>query len=274
MFLMRAWALVYNKSMKENNVVKIINKDGYSYLEFKKLTELGVKNCFTLKPLNFSFKHQSEEDNRSNFKLICKLMDINYDKLCRPEQKHTNEVKTVKDKYGINISEFSFTDGLITNQKGVPIATTAADCTPIIIYDPQNKVIANVHSGWKGTLNNIVINATNKMIQEFNCQKENLLYFFGPCICKDCFEVQNDVYELFYNKYKDLDNINDIIRKKNDKYLIDTTLLNETLLINMGIKKANIYKADICTYENDNYLHSYRKRTSESFGLGVAIVCL
>lgn len=260
--------------MKENSVVKIVNKDGYSYLEFKKLSELGVKNCFTLRPLNFSFNYQSEEDNRNNFKTICSLLDIDYNKLCRPEQKHTNIVKTVNNKYGINISEFSFTDGLITNQKGVPIATTAADCTPIIIYDPKKEVIANIHSGWQGTLNNIVINATEKLIQEFNCQKEDLLYFFGPCICKDCFEVRTDVYELFYNKYHYLDNIDDIIRKKKDKYLIDTTLLNETLLINLGIKKANIYKADICTYENDKYLHSYRKRVSDSFGLGVAIVCL
>lgn len=261
--------------MKENNVIKIVNKDGYSLLEFKKLTELGVKNCFTLKPLNFSFNYQTEEENRNNFKKICNIMEIDYNKLCRPEQKHTASVKVVKDKYGINIKEFSYTDGLITNQKGVSLATTAADCTPIIIYDLVKKVICNIHSGWKGTLNGIVIKATNKMINEFNSSKDDLLYFFGPCICEKCFEVKADVQIQFYEKYNYLPNINDIIKTKgNDKYLINTSLLNETLLINLGIKKANIYKADICTYENDQYLHSYRKKASEAFGLGVAIVVL
>lgn len=258
-------------------IQKTINN--VNYLQFKKLIELGINHCFVLNELDFSFKFQSLEDNQKSFKKVCEDFQFNYKNLCRPDQKHTNCVKIVKDVTGINIDEFAETDALITNKKDTPLAITSADCIPIIIYDPQNKVIANIHSGWKGTLENIVLKTVELMKKEFNSCINELLFFFGPAICQNCFEVQDDVKDLFYLKYNYLHNINDIIKKGRtiagiSKYNIDTILLNKTLLLDLNVPNDNMYFANICTCCNKDYIHSYRARTKEQFGLGVTIISL
>ncbi|MBQ6840680.1 MAG: peptidoglycan editing factor PgeF [Bacilli bacterium] len=265
--------------MFTNDTMLHTNINGVNYLQFKKLLELNIKHCFVLNELNFSFKLQSEEKNLESFKTVTKDFNFNLDNLCRPCQEHTNTVLIVKDKKGRNIPEFNDCDGLITNQKETPLAITTADCIPIIIYDPVNKVIANVHSGWKGTLNTIIINAINKMQDSFDSKFEDLLFFFGPSICTQCFEVQTDVRDLFYNKFSYLPNINQIIKIGKivngiQKYNIDTLLLNKTLLNNLNISNKNMYFSNICTCCNSKYMHSYRARKSNIFGLGVTIVSL
>lgn len=263
----------------ENDVITYVDKLGIRYLEYKKLNELGVKNCFTLKPLNYSFNHQDASITLDNFKTICDIKNFNYEKLCRPRQNHTNKNQIVEDIYGVNHMYFFGTDGLITNQKDVPLAITTADCIPVIIYDEEKKVIACIHSGWKGSLNEITGNAIDMMLKHYNSSLEHLLIFFGPSICQNCFEVENDVYSLFKDKFNYLPNMDDIIKtgkivNGKQKYYIDTILLTETLLINKGIKKANIYKANICTFENSHLMHSYRARKEKVFGLNVTIVSL
>ena len=109
-----------------------------------------------------------------------------------------------------------------TIKKDTPLAITTADCIPIIIYDPKNKVIANIHSGWKGSLNKIVINAIEKLQDEFSSNVNDLLFFFGPAICHDCFEVEEDVKQMFYDKFSYLENIKDI---KIDLLAIDNNIV-------------------------------------------------
>lgn len=260
--------------MLENENIKYSCINNIEILQFKKLLELNINHCFTLKPLNFTFKHQSKEDNQKSFDIVCKASNFNIKNLCRPDQQHTNDVKIVKDNKGINIPDFTNTDGLITNQKDTPLAITTADCIPIIVYDNNKKVIANIHSGWKGTLNQIIINATDMIIDNYSCKKEDLLYFFGPSICKDCFEVDEDVYELFLKKFGYLKDFDKIVAKKGTKYHIDTILLNKILLINYGIPHQNIVLSNICTKCNNEKIHSYRSRTDSEFGLGITIVTL
>ena len=253
--------------------------DNVNYLQFRKLNELNIRHCFVLNELNFSFKLQSSEDNYQSFKKVAKTFGFNLQNICRPDQTHSNNVKIVQNNKGLNIDDFQNTDGLITNQLDTPLAITTADCIPIIIYDPIKNVIANIHSGWKGTLNEIIIVAIKKMEEKFNCNFQNLLFFFGPSICQNCFEVDLDVKSLFENKFSYLDNINTIIKRGQiidgqQKYNIDTVLLNQTLLETLNIPKENMYFANICTCCNNNHIHSYRARKDDIFGLGVTIISL
>lgn len=265
--------------MFTNNVVVQKTINNVNYLQFKKLLELGVNHCFVMKELNFTFKHQTLEDCYSSFKHVAEDFNFNLNNLCRPVQKHSANVKIVDNKKGINLPEYENTDALITNIKDTPLAITTADCIPIIVYDPVKKVIANVHSGWKGTYQEIILNTITEMKVVFNSKEEDLLFFFGPAICQECFEVDEDVKDMFMKKFAYLDNIKDIIKtgsiKDNkQKYNINTILLNKTLLINKNISKENMYFANICTCCNKDYMHSYRARKDNTFGLGVTIVSL
>lgn len=179
-------------------------------------------------------------------------------KIVKGNQTHSTNVKVItKD----NINEvFENVDGLITNLKNIYLLTVVADCQGILLFDKKNKVIGNIHSGWRGTLNRIIKNAVNIMINEFNSNVEDIKVYFSPCIHKCCFEVSIDVKEMFEKEFNDLE-IENYITKGNreDKYYIDTLKLNIDYLIKLGIKKENITYSDFCTKCNSDILHSYRK---------------
>lgn len=222
-----------------------------NYIEFD---NIEVFNLFSKKPLDF----------RNDFENSMRLIPNNFDKIVIPNQNHTGNVRIYDGKNDL----FEDTDGLITNIKGVGLATLVADCQSIILYDPVKQVIGNIHSGWKGTLNKIIKNAINLMIETYKCNPEDIQAYIFPSICKNCFEVEEDVKKLFVNKFNDIDSF---IIKKNNKYYIDTIGINELMMKKMGIKQ--IVKSNICTKCNNNNYHSYRVDKEQS-GRNISIIAL
>lgn len=173
----------------------------------------------------------------------------NIDKYYELTQIHSNIVNILNDNY-INKTKG---DALITNKKNTPLVIKTADCIPILIYDKKNKVVALVHSGWKGTLNNIVIDTLNKMIEIYHSKKEDISVYLYPSIRKCHFEVEIDVYNQFKDKIK---NIDKYTTKKGIKYYID---LQQIVIDNLKQNKIKeIHDSKICTYCNHNIYHSYR----------------
>ena len=80
------------------------------------------------------------------------------------KQSHTSNVAVLTSNDKVGDAKFIDCDGIITNLKGKKLVIRTADCQSIFLYDPVKKVIGNIHSGWKGTLNGIVINAINLVI--------------------------------------------------------------------------------------------------------------
>lgn len=173
----------------------------------------------------------------------------NIDKYYELTQIHSNIINVLDNNY-INKTKG---DAIITNKKNIPLVIKTADCIPILLYDKENKVIALVHSGWKGTLNNIVIDTLNKMINKYNSKKENIDVYLYPSIRKCHFEVEYDVYTQFKNKIK---NIEKYTTKKDIKYYIDLQQIVIDNLKQNGINK--IYDSKVCTYCNHDIYHSYR----------------
>ena len=173
----------------------------------------------------------------------------------------------------VNLEEYAETDGLITNKKNIMLATTNADCILLLFFDPVKKVIANVHSGWKGTIQRISTETVKKMIETYKCNPQDIICCICPSIRKCHFEVRKDVYELFYSEFKELKDIEDIITKKadEDKWLIDTVKINQTILEEMGLKKENIIDSGICSVCNSSKIHSYRAE-KEGYGLNTALI--
>ena len=183
----------------------MIEKD--NYIQFEKLLEYNdILHLSTKRPFDFS-KNIKEEDINKQYQELRNI--LNYDFIVKkPNQTHTNVVQIVKED---NINDkFLNTDGLITNLKGVALSISTADCQGIILYDPIKKVIGCVHSGWKGTLNKIIVNAINLMINNFNYNPSDIVACITPSILKCCFEVDYDVVEMFKNNFN---NINAFILK-------------------------------------------------------------
>ena len=191
------------------------------------------------------------------------LQELNLHNYYETKQTHSNTVHIVDDNY----TNGSIGDALITNIPNKPLIIKIADCVPIILYDKENKVIAVVHSGWKGTLENITINAINTMMSIFNSKKENIHVYIYPSIRQCHFEVEEDVYSLFKNK---INNIDKYTIKKDIKYYIDLQSIIKDELKEIGI--TNIIDTNICTYCNHDIYHSYRYNHTDKRNILLAMI--
>lgn len=250
-----------------NDTVVHIKKDNIEYLQFRRLLEYPeLVHCYTLSTNNFDIAGNDTMENRKevvldNYRKLATTLEIDYNHIIRPYQTHTDVIRKVDEiPSAIQIfpKEYWDVDGLITDKKNVIFSLGYADCTPLFLYDPVKKVIGNIHSGWKGTLQRIGEKAIIKMIEEYNSNPSDIICCIGPTIRECHFEVDVDVQELFYNEFSYLSNINDIITKKGEKYYIDTVLINRIILKEAGLKEENIIDSKICTVCNYKIMHSYR----------------
>lgn len=244
-------------------------------LHFMSFSKLDTINLFTFKPYNFRSNLITDEEINSNFIKLQESLNYNFRKIVKGNQTHTNNVEVVTEE-NIN-NEFKDTDGLITNLKDVALITNLADCQGILLYDKEKQVIGNIHSGWKGTLNRIVKNAINLMINNYNSNPKDIEAYICPSIMKCCFEVDSDVKDLFIDNFKDIDINNCIelgkIKDNKQKYFIDTISVNKQVMINLGLKEENIISADMCSKCNHELIHSHRNDGVKS-GRNIALICL
>lgn len=263
-----------------NEQIIHIKKDGLEYIQFKKLLEYkNIEHCFTLKPVNFG-SNLTYEENREliekNLEDLSKEFKFETKNICRPKQTHTDRVEVINDgDEGIYVKKFENVDGFITDKQNKVLMLSFADCTPLLFYEPVKNIIGNTHSGWKGTLQSIATRTVEKMILEYSCNPTDIICCIGPHIRKCHFEVDKDVADVFYNTFKELENIEEIIEYKQhkDKYYIDTVKINKQILLNMGLKEENIIDSNICTVCNSNTCHSYRAQKDLS-GRAITMIYL
>ena len=261
-----------------NEVVVHKNINGFQYLQIRKLLEFNdvLVHAYSLgidKNYRTSINTQKTNPNEfhkalSNYQRLCNNLNCDYINLVKPNQSHSKNVKIVEnkindDKPDFNLNEYNLTDGLITDKSKLFLTTTNADCILLLFFDPSKKVIANVHSGWKGTIQRISVETVQKMKKEYNCKPENIICCICPSIKKCHFEVEKDVQALFENEFKqDLQKVgrfNEIIERKSEqKWVIDTVEINKIILQNEGLKADNIFDCGICSVCNRDLIHSYR----------------
>lgn len=274
-----------------NENVMHIKKEGNEYLQFRKLLEykdivnhaysLGIDKNYRTAKVNGE-KLEKNEYNKvlMNYKKLCNDLNLNYINIIRPNQNHTDKVKiadkkTNKNEPDFNIEKYTDTDGLVTNRKELILATTNADCILLLFFDPVKKVIANTHSGWKGTLQRISTKTVEKMQEEFDCNPKDVICCICPSIRKCHFEVDLDVKDMFEKEFEDLDiSKSQQIMEKNKtqgKWNIDTVLINKIILEQKGLKPENIIDSGICSVCNSDLVHSFRVE-KEGYGLSTALI--
>ncbi len=180
-------------------------------------------------------------------------------------QVHGSEIKIVRSKIsesGILVPGdcLSDTDGLITDKIGLLLAGTFADCVPLYFYDPEKKVVAITHAGWKGTKENIASKTVKILSKEKESKLENIKVIIGPSIGRCCYEVGDEVYEEF----KAFDFYNEIFSKGGKKYKLDLWLTNKIQLEQAGIRPENVLVSEICSGCYNDFLFSYRKEKGET----------
>ncbi len=274
--------------LSNENIIHV-NKNGVQYIQFRKLLEYSdiIRHAYSLgTDVNFrTAKVNKQKLSRNEYELainsyknLCDSIGSNYINTVKTNQNHTDTIKIAnkkikEDEPDFNLEEYKETDGIVTNKKNLILSTTNADCILLLFFDPIKKVIANVHSGWRGTLQRISTKAIEKMEKEYNCEPKDIICCICPSIRKCHFEVEKEVKDMFEKEFKGIIEKNDIITETilNKKWTIDTVLINQVILEEKGLKKENIIDSKICSVCNSNLIHSYRVE-KERYGLETAII--
>lgn len=116
-------------------------------------------------------------------------------RLVRLRQVHGNRVVEaggLGDTPGMDPVE---ADGMFTDEPGIALGISVADCAPVMLYDPLRRVIAALHAGREGTLCNIAAAGVHALAERFACSPASLLAVVGPCAGPCCYEVSPECAE-------------------------------------------------------------------------------
>ena len=241
----------------------------------------NIKHCFfsrkngfskgIYESLNCGIGSRDEKKNvLKNLELVSHKIGCEKKSLITLNQKHSGNVIFFENKDSIK-NKLSG-DAIVTKIKNVAIGILAADCAPILLYDPQKKIIGCIHSGWKGAFNGVIKN-TIKKFKELDSSLNELITVVGPCIKKENYEVKNDFYNRFTyqnskNKYF-FDKIND------NKYFFDLRAFINNEISNLGIK--NIENIEIDTFSKRDFFYSYRRSCIEKekdYGRCISVILM
>lgn len=200
-----------------------------------------------------------EGDTLDNERSLAHRLGISADRIVRIYQKHTAVVLPVTGEDGGNrvLREGSlFGDGLITNEKGLLLATVEADCVPVYFLDPVRKAVGMVHSGWRGTAAEISGECLSRMTERYGSDPRDVLCAFGPCICRDCYEVDEVLPKAFGEKFSPAELAGIFTPLGGGKYLCDLKAAIRCTLTRHGVSR--VWDGGLCT-RCDTRFPSYRR---------------
>ena len=159
--------------------------------------------------------------------------------------------------------------------------TIHADCPPLVLFDPVQKVAATVHSGWRGTVGKIGLAVVATMTQKYSCQPTDILAGIGPSIGPCCYAVGEPVLSQVgeaFGKSAAYDE-NPLLQNRDGSWYFDLWAANRLLLLEAGLLPSHIEVSQFCTRCHADLFFSYRaigeaQRNAEGYGLFGSIVAL
>ncbi|MBP5553939.1 MAG: peptidoglycan editing factor PgeF [Lachnospiraceae bacterium] len=260
----------------ENNIPRIsyLSLEQYPWLINAFSTREGGVSTGMYESMNLTFTRGDDPDKvRENFRLFGESIGVDITQMVYSDQQHTTNVMEVTSEHlGMGIlrdRNFSDIDGIMTNEPGVCLVTSYADCVPLYFVDPVNRAIAASHSGWRGTVGNICQKTVDEMNRLYGSKPADIIACIGPSICADCYEVGSDVAGAFIENYGD--DAKTVVlphKEKNPgKYQLDLTRANVINMERAGILPEHISVPDLCTCCNKDVLHSHRGSCGQRGGL-------
>jgi YfiH family protein len=178
-------------------------------------------------------------------------------------QVHGSRVAII-DRPGMTREELEGFDAFITNLPEVAIGVRTADCVPILLYDPSQRVIAAVHSGWKGTVLKIAGHTIEQMRDIYGTRPADLRAVIGPAIGPMSFQVGEEVAAKFRDAGFPMDDIWSFKgagdgTPMSGGHHIDLWKANRWLLEEAGVLPGNIRVAGIDTFTTEAFFSARRE---------------
>ena len=141
-------------------------------------------------------------------------------------------------------------DASFTSLPGVVCGVLTADCLPVFVSKKDGSMVGIAHAGWRGMISGVVEN----LIESFDCNGAELVVHLGPAISSNCFEVGEEIKDLYLSKNN---NFKRSFSFKNNKYYLD--LYEAAKIILEDFKVVSISGGDRCTFLESEHYFSYRR---------------
>ncbi|MBQ8476773.1 peptidoglycan editing factor PgeF [bacterium] len=178
---------------------------------------------------------------KDNLDFLAKYHNIPKENIIHPHQVHSDNIEFVTNK-----KDYPDCDALILDKKGYLVYLNFADCTPLILYDKKQDIIAVIHAGWRGT----ALKIAPKTVLKMNSNPNDIIALIGPCIGFECFETYD---EALLELKKSVNNKENLFNKN----YADLKGLNKRQLEEIGVKTFDIIP--FCTVCDNDKFFSYRK---------------
>ncbi|MDF9823655.1 YfiH family protein [Breznakia sp. PF5-3] len=241
------------------------------YINWSSIEELyaGTTIKDIEKSQNNNMALHTTEDSEAviqNRKDLMEELNFELERCVFANQTHsTNIHKVTREDIGAGAfstkDEIKNCDALYTKEKNILLGVFTADCVPILIYDKGQNIVAAIHAGWKGTINELTKKMLDTLIYDEDSQPEELYAYIGPSIEFLNFEVSLEIAEKV--KAMSFDTEVFVIPKENGKALIDLKGLNHHMLLSAGIPDTHIFIHHGDTYEDEEDFFSHRKRNEQ-----------
>ncbi len=237
-----------NSHKKYPEKLEFTNLKAFSQIAHSVFTRKGGVSLPPFDSLNVSLSSGDTKisvlENRT---LIANALDRNSE-LVLFKQVHGDNIAVLNKN--ITKESISNADGIVTNIKGKLLLISVADCQSIMMFDPLKNVIANIHSGWRGSVKNIIGKCIDVMIKDFGTKAENIIAGIGPSLGPCCGEFVNYKKEIPENLFK---------YKAKNSFNFDFWELSFDQLVQKGVRATNIENMNICTKCFSKTFFSYRK---------------
>lgn len=176
------------------------------------------------------------------------MLGIGVDRLVIPRQTHSLNVAVIDS---LPAGELDDVDALVTRLEGVALCINTADCVPVVLCDPEARVIGVAHSGWRGTVGGIAA-ATLEAMETLGAEASRVKAWIGPSICVDCFEVGEEVAARFAPRF---------VARRHEwpRPHVDLQSAVAATLEEAGVSRQSITHAVECSRCNPTRLFSARK---------------
>jgi len=220
-------------------------------------TRTGGVSPFPKNDLNLAgFDDDAAENIHENRRRFLTLFEGDWT-LCTVWQTHSADVRVVRDfEDAKQNNDKDKCDAIVSNVPNVLVGVKTADCVPVLLGDAKTKTFAAVHAGWRGTLDSIVVNAINKMREEFGVNPQNIRAAIGPAASGKCYEVGAEVIAAFTRKFSNAETL--FTPTREDHAFIDLHKANRDQLFFAGVKPEKIHVAPYCTMTRTDLFFSYR----------------
>ena len=252
-------------------------------IEYQVAEGIAVPHCFTTRlggvstgifdSLNLNF---SRGDDPAlvveNFRRVGEILGFTPEDVVNARQIHSDIVVRVgagnRGKLAVpGASEEC--DALITNEPGMALYVSTADCTPILLWDPVTGAVGAAHAGWRGTALAIAARTVEAMVREFGVDPQNLRAAIGPNSDVCHFETDADVPDAMLSAFGE--EVKAFIHPKGEKYYVNLKEINALILRRAGVRHVEISKE--CTMCQPDRYWSHRITRGQRGAQGGIIVC-